>query len=358
MGAAHDDRRFCLGHGWAIVWDGTAASARGTAEQPARTRAQGQRIKRLELSIKRALTNNLSVKLAAVVVAVLLWLFAKGEQIGVREFSIPLIPRNIPGHVTTVQRIPATMDVALAGPNKELVKAGLWSDPYAVIDLGQAKAGRALRVGLSAANVVLPRGADVHVVEVLRPKGLDLEIDEKAQRRVQVVPAVAGELPDGWYLLGEPVAVPDSVMVFGPRQKVNELVAVQTLPLDVSGRRASVEASRAIDVSGEWNFHAVPKEVRLSVQIEGTKLATIAGVPVRFDHEPGFEEASIEPQAADITLRGPEHTVLALGSDDLAVVVDARGLPRGQHHLVPDVAVRDELVVVSVSPMRFTVILR
>jgi len=74
------------------------------------------------LPLRNVVTNNLNLKVASVVVAVFLWLFAKGEQTGDRQFSIPLVLRNVPSGLTTVERIPDSVEVVISGDNKELVK--------------------------------------------------------------------------------------------------------------------------------------------------------------------------------------------------------------------------------------------
>ena len=88
------------------------------------------------------ITNNLGLKVAALIVAIVIWLFAKGEEAANRHFSVPLVLRNIPEGVTTVERPPETVDVIFTGANKELLKLRLWGEPCAVIDMTGAAAGR------------------------------------------------------------------------------------------------------------------------------------------------------------------------------------------------------------------------
>jgi YbbR domain-containing protein len=305
------------------------------------------------VSFKRILTNNLNLKVGSVVVALFLWLFAKGEQTGDRQFSIPLVLRNVPDGLTTVERVPDSVDVVISGDNKELVKLRFWGEPYAVLDMSEAAADRVFRVSLSPANVVVPRESGVQVIEVRDPKSLDLEVDRRLERRVPVVPRVEGRLPDGYYLLGEPATIPDSVTIYGPASVVQSFSSVATEALSVSGRRARVESSRRIEFEGPWNLHAVPKEVRVVVDVEGTEVVTLEEVPVEFRHEPGFASVTVEPTLIQLQVAGPEHLVAGLSPGDVSVLIDARGLPRGIHQILPDIRVPDGLVVVSNRPTRF-----
>ena len=310
------------------------------------------------MPFRRAIFNNMHIKMAALVVGIVLWMFAKGEQEGTRLFSIPLILRNVPDGLTNVEKIPDSIDVLLEGDNKELVRLNLWGEPYAVVDMTGAQAGGTFRVSLSPANVILSRDTEVQVVEVRDPRNLDLEIDELINRRVAVSPVVEGAPADGYYLLGRERSLPESVFVFGPARVVSELTSVRTVPLSIDGRRNRVDAVRRIEFEERWNLHAVPKEVRVLVGVEGTKIATLPDVPTLFEHELGFREATVVPATVELTLSGPDHLASSLRAEDVLVLVDAMGLPRGTHELVPEVHVPEGIDVQGVTPARVTVTLK
>lgn len=307
---------------------------------------------------KRAIASNLNLKIAALIVAVVLWMFAKGEQTSDGLFSIPLVLRNVPEGLTTLERPPDAIDVVFSGDTKELIKLRIWGEPYAVIDMSEAAADRVLRVGLSAANVVLPRDAEVQILEVRDPKSLDIDVGRLEERRIRVEPSIDGELADGYHVLGREASVPDSVTVYGPGAVVYELDSVRTAVLSISGRRSRVEATRSIEFDDIWNLHAVPKEVRVLVEVEGTEVVTLQDVAIDFRREPGFGSVEIEPTTVELELSGPDHIVTRLGAEDVTAMVDARGLPRGVHQLIPDVEVPDGVEVVSTTPVRFTVTLQ
>ena len=310
------------------------------------------------MPFRRAIFNNMHIKVAALVVGSVLWMFAKGEQESSRLLSIPLVLRNVPEGLTTVERIPDSVDVILEGDNKDLVRLNLWGEPYSVIDMTGAQAGRTLRVSLSPANVILPHDAQVQVVEVRHPRSLDLEIDELINSKVAVSPVVEGTPADGYFMLGRQRSLPDSVFVFGPARIVSDLTSVSTAPLSIDGRRNPVDAVRRIEFEEQWNLHAVPKEVRVLVGVEGTKIVTLPDVPLLFEHELGFEKALVVPETVVLTLSGPNHLASSLRAEDVEVLIDAMGLPRGTHDLVPEVRVPEGIEVHGVTPARVTVTLQ
>jgi YbbR domain-containing protein len=306
---------------------------------------------------RKLITNNLNLKIAAVIVALFLWMFAKGEQTADRLLSVPLRLRDVPEGVTTVRRPPETVDVVFLGNTSELVRLRLWGEPYAVIDMSEAAAGRDFRVSMSPSNVIVPRDSDVQVLEVREPKALDIDVERLAERRVAVEPTIEGELPEGYYMLAGAQSIPESVMVYGPESVVEGLDQVRTAPLSVSGRRSRVEAARLVDFTEDWNLHAVPREVRVLVEVEGTTVARLTDIPVNIRREPGFSSAEVDPPVAILELSGPEHIASRLDAEDVTILIDARGLPRGVHQLVPDVGVPDGIDILSTTPARFTVTL-
>jgi YbbR domain-containing protein len=310
------------------------------------------------VSFKSAITINRSLKVAAIVAALILWLLAKGEQTTGREFLLPLTLAHMPDGLTTVEPVPESVRVVLSGATKELLRLDLWGDPRAAIDLSGAEPDRTIRVTLSEGNIVLPRDSGVQVAEIRDPRVLDLEIDHVAERRVGVVAALSGTPAAGFHVLGDPLCIPDSVTVIGPARVVGRLSSVRTAPLELAGRESSIDASREIDITRGANLHAVPKEVRVSVDIEGSATRVLSGLPVKFQHEPGFASVTIAPETIEISLTGPAHIIAALSAADVSVVVDARGLPRGTHEIAPEIVLPRGVELVSAKPPRFAVTMR
>jgi YbbR domain-containing protein len=305
--------------------------------------------------LKRIFANNMSLKISAILVALLLWAFAKGEQTASRTFTVPLLLRNVPEGVSPRGRVPDTIDVVLTGDNKDLLKLGLWGDPFAFADMKGAKAGGVLTISLSAANVVLPHDVEGVDAEIHHPASLQFDIDDVMEKMVRVVPDTVGALAPEYFPLGRPVSIPEAVKVIGPAAIVDTMETVRTASLSVSGRRSRVEASRRVIFPEEWNLHAVPKEVRVVVEVEGTEIVTMRGIPLALELEPGRLSTRLEPDAVTIRVKGPEHLVTRLSSAEVIARAAARAYPRGEHQIRPTVQVPDGMEVLDIDPEEVTV---
>ncbi len=273
------------------------------------------------MTLRNVLTSNLNIKIAAVIIAVVLYAFAKGEQTADRHFSIPLVLRNIPEGLTPVEQVPKAIDVVLTGANKDLVKLGLLDQPYAIVDMSEAAA-------------------------------------ELYQRKLPVEPTVEGALSDGFYPFGDMKVTPDSVTVYGPARVVRGMRSVKTLPLSIEERRSRIEAARKVNFEGPWNLHSVPREVRVTVDVEGTEIVTIDDVPLSLLREPGIEMATMVPTTIDVQLAGAATRAKALTADDIRVTVNALGLPSGDHGVVPDVEAPEGIEVLGTAPISVSVHLK
>ena len=179
----------------------------------------------------RLLTHNIGLKLLAVVIAVFLWVIVTGENEAVRVYPARLdfiYPEDkvLAGDVT------GSVSLTLRGA--ELMLRSV--DPAAlsaVVDLRASDAGPQ-SIPLSVEHHV--RGVPAGVaVERISPQILQVTLERKARRVVQVMPRIEGEPPPGCRFAGYDI-VPSEVLVEGAESQVSSLAMVQTEPIDVSGR--------------------------------------------------------------------------------------------------------------------------
>lgn len=182
----------------------------------------------------RALSDDWQLKLLALLLAVALWFFIGTSQRTEIALALPVEYVGLEG--------PLTLD----GPRREMVDVQLqatrWTatqvSPATVrvrVDVSGLREGDNL-VHLVPESVQVPPGVRV---TRLTPAWATVRATRAATRTVQVVPQVQGR-PAADHVLGPIVVDPATVEIKGPRTTIEGRTAIETLPVDVSGRRASV----------------------------------------------------------------------------------------------------------------------
>jgi YbbR domain-containing protein len=177
---------------------------------------------------------NWRLKLVALVTSVLVWFFVN-ETANDRSLiqAVPLEVRARPGMVVLAQSA-SRVDVLVRG-TREDVRRVTRSDLQVVLDLSRETRRGELERGLSPRDIGHPRR--VMPVEVV-PRSIKVTLDEVQETTLPVTPRFVGELPPG-YAIERVVVKPESVPATGPRSQLTKLGALETLPIDVNGRRTS-----------------------------------------------------------------------------------------------------------------------
>jgi YbbR domain-containing protein len=182
----------------------------------------------------RALVDGWQLKLLSLLLAVGLWLFVGASERTEITLAVPVEYVGLEGPLVLEGRRPETVDVEL--------RATRWAaervSPASVrvwIDVSQLHEGDNL-VHLQPEAVEAPSGARV---TRLTPGWATLRVVRAATKTVPVVARVQGS-PAPAHVLRRVVVEPATVRIKGPRTTIELRTAVDTLPVDVSGRREAV----------------------------------------------------------------------------------------------------------------------
>ncbi|MCC6705758.1 MAG: hypothetical protein IT334_12840, partial [Thermomicrobiales bacterium] len=199
--------------------------------------------------------------------------------------------------------------------------------------------------GLAVADVTIDPGT-VSVTVDISQRG----------KEVAVVPQYVG-VPAAGFRVTSQVTNPLTVIVDGPAEWLEEIVAVQTEAIDITGATESIRQTVAIIDLPPGAQVINPTDGQVSIQIS----IVADGVRQEF---PGLEvEATntneltvqIEPDEIDITLFGPASSLAQLTSGDIDVQVDVAGLGPGVYQLSPQVTLPQGLTWVASDPAVVTV---
>lgn len=305
--------------------------------------------------LRDAVTENLGLKIVALLIALLLTVLVRFQQEGERLLDVelvPLLPSPQSGLVMT-QGPPDTVRVRVRGPRSRVTSLRAGEIPQVEIDLSNLSAGTHYYY-LSDDTFELASG--IEFVRVT-PESFPVKIEKLASRALPVRVRTAGKLKSGTELSAPPSAVPDSVTAVGPASLMRSLSSVATEEIDVEGldvgkhlRVVPVRRIEGVELRGGDELD-VTLEVRW---IPGRR--TIAGLEVSVPDAPDLETI---PREVAVSLAGPQlfldrldstsvrptvQVPLGSGTGRIAtpLPVEVKGLPEG-------------VVVTEVSPAKVRV---
>jgi YbbR domain-containing protein len=287
------------------------------------------------------LTRNFSLKLFALVLAVLMWGFVASQKRGETteiKFSSLLVFKNIPSSLE-VASSPVQSVSVLVRARRARANAVNPNQFQVVIDLSNQLPGSfeyALSDrNLSYNNISPPEGM---TVLQLSPAQIPITLEETIQKVVGIEPRLAGDIMPGFKVESVQM-IPDRVTVQGPRSALEKIQAVQTRPMDVQDLRSDVEMLAYLDLPGTVRLAANQKSFfRAKIDVSGhTARILVRDIPVKFENETFEFKAS--RTTVNAYLEGPKEIMGGLNPRTLTAVLDLSTYGPGDYRgLSPKIA--------------------
>jgi YbbR domain-containing protein len=180
--------------------------------------------------LHRTFIENFSIKLISLLLAVGLWLVVVArDPVAEIETKVPIEFRNLPENLEIDSASFTEAQVRVRGPER-LIHRLQPGDVRAQVDLGTVHSGERT-FDLTARQVHVPQ--DLEVVQII-PGQFQLSFDVRATRTVEVRPRVTGSFAEGMRV-AQVIAEPASIMITGPRLRVDAVESATTDPVDASG---------------------------------------------------------------------------------------------------------------------------
>ena len=219
-----------------------------------------------------------------------------------------------------------TVNVAFLGTrddlrylNRELIKAS--------VDARSHTDTSTFVVALGSANINAPGNARI---DFIRPAALTIRLDREITKQVPVKVETQNLLPDG-YEIEKITVTPATVELSGPAQRLAEIEAISTTPVDLDGRIRSINKRRLPLLAGD-NMAGVtlnPAAVTLDLAIiERSVSNRFAELPVLPLLPTGRKlRADLDPEVASLSVKGRPELMKNLTAEDVRLFVDATDLP-------------------------------
>lgn len=180
-------------------------------------------------------------------------------------------------------------------------------------------------------------------------------------RLVTVIPATIGEPADG-YAIQQRTVLPNSILVEGPEDALDDLLFVNTEPVDISGASQSMSSRVGLADLPEGVSVVEPVsgqvEVRVAIQDSTATTETLSNLRVNVLNVPAGHTVTVVPESIDVIVQGSVSNLASMTSEDITVVVDVNDLDAGEHTVQPIVALQGNGVTsTGIIPATVTVII-
>lgn len=200
--------------------------------------------------LRGLLFDNLGLKLAALLLALLVYLNVYLDRPAEATLSFPVQVADLGDSLSLSGPVPATVQAQVRGSGKQLLRLRVTEPPYKV-PLEGIGPGTVTREVL-AGDLPLAGYDGVEVSRVIGPATIDLLIERRVSRRVPAVAQVEGVTPGDTAAAYVATVEPESVLVTGPRSAIALLDTIALQPVRPRGRRDALRAKVTSQSLPDW----------------------------------------------------------------------------------------------------------
>jgi hypothetical protein len=266
------------------------------------------------------LGRNWQLKLAAVLLALMLYVAVQAQQPITQTFTMKLnvdVPRG-----RTLMQKPPTLQVQVSGKGAELMR--LRTFPSAITkSVPETLSASSWLIRLENADVPVPKGVDVSV-QSIDPREVTVSLDSVLRKDVRIVPLVTVTPESGFVMRGGLSFAPTIGRIIGPERDVAAIESLVTLPTEISHVTGAFTRDLPIDTGVLGIVRLTPKHVTISGEVQALQRRTFAGITV----ESGAGQltgVTLEPARVSVGVEGPADRVERLTRDSVRVIAVLTG---------------------------------
>lgn len=283
--------------------------------------------------LRRIFTENISLKLFSLGMAVLMWGFVASGRRGEStefKFTTPLVFKNIPANLEVVSAPvdSVTLLVSVESTLGGTVNPNLFQ---AALDLSLQSPGP-INYTISEKNISYNNQPPPPGITILQisPSIVPLVTEEALELEIPIKPRFFGNLAKGFTIDSIRIE-PPVAKIQGARSVVEGLEQIYTRPLDVQDLRSDVEMLVNLDLSS--NIRISPKQegfFQAFVHVsENASRLVLRDIPVIFKNKKHVYKASTS--TLNVFLEGPEQVMKTLTKKNVSAVMDLSDYPPGDY---------------------------
>jgi len=285
--------------------------------------------------LRRLFLHNIEVKVMALVMAVVLWFYARNEQTDEMPHMRAPLRISLPEGASLVEPYLKEVRLAMYGPRRALARVrtqGVWVGIQVEKVPADIEGPWTYPASLDPEDCRLTSGAPLpaEVTVSIAPTRVSLRIVRLARSRMKVELVLGGK-PTPGYRIVEKFIHPDEVWVVGPKSTLKAAMRVRTKPVNVSGLteewnvtfpwKTKLEQTVEVRRDGKIVREPVTAGAEIGVYLtlgEVLETRSLAGVAIQVMAPPGYPfRVRPEREKVDIRVTGKKPALDALDGDDV-----------------------------------------
>ena len=179
--------------------------------------------------LRRLLWENVTLKAAAAVLAVILWFFVVSKGQTEMALTVPIEYANIPSGLEIARYEVKSVNIVIR--THESLSRNIRQDTVRVsVDVSKGKKGEGI-FPVKKDDVKLPYGASIVKLE---PSSVKVVFEETVSKKVPITPDITGAPENGYYVKSVEIS-PREMVIEGAKSVVRKVGTVKTEPIDITG---------------------------------------------------------------------------------------------------------------------------
>ena len=272
----------------------------------------------------------LGIRLGAMGLALLLWLFVVSENEYTMVVDVPIEARNLPAGHAHKKEVPSSAKVRLRGRGRSLFKTIILKnfipDFKLVLDLERISEEYDFLLNeyfeRYPQKVVIPSTFEVKYVEVIYPSSVHISLDEYKEKVVSILPNILIQPAPGYTLVGPPIISPDKVKIAGSWNIVENVINVYSVPDTVLNATNRISLTLSLEAERGQLIEYTPRNVNFQQSVQSISERIISEIPVKILNKTEDLQVFISPQTVSLTVVGGMSYIANLQPDDISIIVD------------------------------------
>jgi YbbR domain-containing protein len=268
----------------------------------------------------KKLFENLWVKLAALVLAVLLWFHVVTDKTYQNEIALPLKKVDLAEDLALIEPPPDSITVNVSATGKSLLRTD-WKKRGLRLVVDRSRPGR-FTTDVSTANLSLVKAEKVVLRDVISPREIAFSCDWKSEKEVPILSRIT-VLPDEGYAAPESDSiVPSTAIISGPKRALSPLEYVETERIVLEGVRNSFSREVALLAGDTYGLKIEPDSAIAYINVYPVRRKVISGVTIELINAPRHKMFDVVPKTIELRVAGKAGGIDSLTADRVSAIAD------------------------------------